>query len=52
VGHARITAKFDVYNILNNNVVLAVNTTYGASWQNPLNVLSPRLFKFGAQVDF
>jgi Carboxypeptidase regulatory-like domain len=52
VGHARITGKFDVYNILNNNVVLAVNTTYGASWQNPLNVLSPRLFKFGAQVDF
>jgi hypothetical protein len=48
----RVTAKFDVYNIMNNNVVLAINDVYGPSWQNPLNILSPRLFKFGVQVDY
>jgi hypothetical protein len=51
-GRIRITAKFDVYNILNNNVVLAVNPVYGPSWLNPLNILSPRLFKFGVQLDY
>jgi hypothetical protein len=47
-----VTAKFDVYNILNNNVVLAINPVYGPSWQNPLNILSPRLYKFGVQLDY
>jgi hypothetical protein len=52
VGKMRMTAKFDVYNIMNNNVVLAVNNTYGSAWLNPLNILSPRLFKFGIQIDY
>ena len=52
LGKVRMTAKFDVYNIMNNNVVLAVNTTYGSAWLNPLNILSPRLFKFGIQLDY
>ena len=52
LGRVKVTAKFDVYNIMNNNVVLAINNVYGPSWQNPLNILSPRLFKFGVQVDY
>lgn len=51
-GPLNITAKFDVYNVFNANPVLAVNTTYGNSWLNPLNILSPRLFKFGIQLEY
>ena len=32
--------------------VQAMNTRYGASWLNVTDVLAPRLFKFGVQVDF
>jgi hypothetical protein len=43
---------FDVYNIFNENTVLGVVTRFGPAWLRPTNVLSARLFKCGAQLDF
>jgi hypothetical protein len=51
-GGRRIQGVIDVYNALNGNSVLALNNTYGASWQRPTQVLQARLVKFGVQMDF
>lgn len=52
IGSRRLQGMFDVYNMLNANPVLTLNTRYGAAWQTPLSILNGRLFKFGAQFDF
>jgi hypothetical protein len=48
----RIQANVDLYNLFNASPVLALNTTYGTSWQQPLQILQGRLSKFGVQLDF
>jgi hypothetical protein len=55
VGRTTIRGMVDLYNLTNNNVILLWNNNYGttgASWLNPTAILSARLWKFGAQVDF
>jgi hypothetical protein len=52
LGRARLQGMFDIYNLLNANAVLGVNTTYGSAWLRPTSVMGGRLFKFGAQFDF
>ena len=45
----------DLYNALNNNTVLDVNNTYGAtgtSWLVPTQISLARFLKIGAQIDF
>jgi Carboxypeptidase regulatory-like domain len=48
----RIQGNVDLYNMLNANPVLALNTTYGSAWERPLQILEGRLLKFSAQLDF
>jgi hypothetical protein len=48
----RIQGNVDLYNILNANPVLALNTTYGSAWERPLQILEGRLLKLSVQVDF
>jgi hypothetical protein len=45
-------ANFDIYNLLNDDSVTSLNTTYGAAWLRPLQVLNARLIQFGGQVQF
>ena len=53
IGRFRIQGqKFDMYNLLNANNVLADRTTYGATWLTPTTILDGRLLKFGAQLEF
>jgi len=52
LGHSRLLGTFEVFNALNANPLLAVNTTYGARWLQPTEILSGRLFKVGAQFSF
>jgi hypothetical protein len=52
LGGARASAQFDLYNLLNASPVLALNTTYGAVWQQPRAVLAGRMAKFGVQLNF
>ena len=49
---ARISVNADLYNITNNNWIIGYTPTYGPNFLRPAQVLSPRLFKVGAQFDF
>jgi hypothetical protein len=51
-GRYRLQGQIDLYNLLNDNTVLALNTTYGASWQQPTAYLAGRMLKFGVQLNF
>jgi hypothetical protein len=48
----RFGAFFDVYNMFNSNVENAIGTASGASWQRPLSIISPRVAKVGAKLDW
>jgi carboxypeptidase family protein len=48
----RLRGNFDIYNMLNTATVLNANTTYGAQWLAPAQVMGGRLVKFSAQFDF
>ena len=52
LGGARLRGNFDLYNALNTNAVLAVNSTYGPNWLRPTQILDAALMKFSVQVDF
>jgi len=52
LGPTRVVAKVDFYNLLNANDVQLLNTTYGAAWMRVASILTGRLVKFGAQLDF
>ena len=48
----RTTVSVDFYNALNAGTVLSLNNTFGASWQRPSALLTPRFAKVGLQFDF
>jgi hypothetical protein len=51
----RIRASVDIYNALNSNAILTINTTYSttnSNWLRPTSIMPGRLVKFGATVDF
>lgn len=52
VGRARVQGQVDLYNMLNGNAVLNQNNTFGTAWLRPTSILSGRLVKVGAQVNF
>jgi hypothetical protein len=41
-----------VYNLMNASNVINMNTTYGTSWKDAIQILSGRLLRVGAQFDF
>jgi hypothetical protein len=51
-GRYRATVNFDMANALNSSDVLAFNSTYGAGWQGPLNIMNARLLKLSGAFDF
>jgi hypothetical protein len=51
----RVKGMLDVYNALNSNTVLDVNSAYGtngSSWLVPTQIALARFFKVGVQIDF
>jgi hypothetical protein len=50
-GGRRATAKFDVFNVLNNNAVLTENANF-ARFRSPTSILQARFAKIGLQFDF
>jgi hypothetical protein len=48
----RIQAMLDLYNLLNANSLLVINTAFNANWPAPVSVLQGRMVKFGTQIDF
>ena len=58
VGPSRIRAMLDIYNVFNQNTVLAHNLRYGSpasggvAWLRPQLLIPGRLLKFAFQMDF
>jgi hypothetical protein len=50
--NARLQVNFDAYNVVNANPVLTINTTYGAHWLQPTQILDGRLLQFSGQLSF
>ena len=51
-GTTRLRGNFDIYNLFNAATILNANTTYGAAWLAPAQVMGGRLIKVSAQFDF
>ena len=51
---SRTMLALEIYNALNSSAVLAYNNTFvpGGTWLQPLTILTPRLFRIAAEVDF
>jgi hypothetical protein len=52
VGGLRFQGSFDLYNLFNRSTPLVINNAYGASWQQPTQIMDGRLAKFGLEVTF
>jgi hypothetical protein len=52
LGRTRTALNVDVVNALNSNDNLAYSATFSPSWPVPTQVLTARLFRLSAQVDF
>jgi hypothetical protein len=52
VGRGRLQGTVSVFNLLNGHAITLLNTQYGTSWLQPLQIMQGRLVKFGARVDF
>ena len=44
--------SIDLYNALNANSILSLNTRYGSAWLRPIQILDGRIVKFGGQLTF
>jgi hypothetical protein len=53
-GAGRTMIAVDVYNVLNSSAVLAYNSAFvpGGTWLQPMTILTPRVFKVTAEVNF
>jgi hypothetical protein len=54
VRRARAVAALEIYNALNSSAVLTYNNTFvpGGTWLQPVTILTPRLVKITAEIDF
>ena len=52
VAGVRVTPRFDIYNVTNSSAVMGSIAGYGSSWLRPTDILTARIVKFGAQVDW
>jgi hypothetical protein len=51
-GKTRTNLNLDIVNALNSNDNLAYSATFGPTWPAPTSVLTARLFRLSAQLDF
>ena len=51
-GRTRTLLGVDVFNVTNSSALKAANSTYGATWPVPTQILQARFLKLSAQFDF
>jgi hypothetical protein len=51
-GRSRTSLNLDIVNALNSNDNLAYSAVFGPTWPAPTTVLTARLFRLSAQLDF
>ena len=53
MGLRQLQTAIGIYNLLNTDATLGVNSTYNATvWQRPSSILSARFLKFEVQYNF
>jgi hypothetical protein len=52
IGRTRATVSVDIVNALNSNDNLGYSPTFSATWPAPTSVLTARLFRVSAGLDF
>jgi hypothetical protein len=52
INRFKAQLNLDAYNALNANSIRGVNSAYGANWRVPTQILDPRLFELGFQLNF
>jgi hypothetical protein len=52
LGRARLQGNLDVYNLTNQGDIISMNNSYGLTWTRPVSIMTGRLFKLGAQLNF
>ena len=48
----RLQTNLDAYNALNSSAVQSINTTFGANWLTPNQILDPRILQLSVQLTF
>ncbi len=51
-GTSRVQVNLDVYNLFNSNTTEVYQQSVGATYLNPLAIMSARFFKISGQIDF
>jgi hypothetical protein len=51
-GTTRVQGSIDVYNVFNASNILNMNSRYGDSWQNVIQIMGGRMLKFSGRLDF
>jgi hypothetical protein len=53
-GRSRTRLALDAYNALNSSAVLTYNMAFvpGGTWPQPTTILTPRLLRVSAEIDF
>jgi hypothetical protein len=52
IGGYRLEGDLDVFNALNTNAALSVNSSYGTTWQRPTATLAGRTIRIGGKLSF
>ena len=52
LGRHRVQGMVDLYNLLNSNAAVTINTTYGPNFLVPTRILTARLLKVGMQINW
>jgi carboxypeptidase family protein len=52
IGNQRFEGSLDMFNALNSNVILAQNQSFGATLDQPTQILQPRLLRLSVQWKF
>jgi len=51
-GKSKAQVNLDIYNLANSNTTEVYQRNYGATYLNPLSIMSARFFKISGQIDF
>jgi hypothetical protein len=52
IGKARLSPQIDLYNIFNANPIQDITITSGSAFLRPINIVPPRVVRFGLKVDW
>jgi hypothetical protein len=52
LNRTRLQANLDLYNALNANTILTINSTFGEQWRRPQSILDGRLVQLSGTLSF